>query len=261
MGAVEAALGAGGILAALLYLGAAVRQGVRGRPWRAHRSALWVAGIAVAGAGFAGPLADRARTDFSAHMGAHLLLGMAAPILLVLARPLTLVLRSIGVRQARRLSRLLKSVPVRFIAHPVTAAAVNTGSLWVLYSTPAADIIIAGSGGHLVVSVHFLLTGYLFTAAIIGRDPNPHRAGLPLRAGVLILAMAAHSILAKAIYRSAPAGVSPDQAEAGGYLMYYGGTLADAALVTVFCAQWYALRDPLRPRSSVSLRHTTPAKP
>jgi putative membrane protein len=225
-------------LAAVLYPWAVLRQTRMGRPWPAHRGVLWVAGVAAAG--FAGPLAEQARTDFPAHMGAHLLLGMAAPVLLVLSRPLTLVLRSIGVRPARRLVRILKSTPSRWIAHPVSAGVINTGSLWLLYATPAAVVIHGGGAQHAVISIHFLLAGCLFTAAVIGRDPNPHRAGFPLRAGVLVLAMAAHSILAKVVYRQGPVGVPQDQAEAGGYLMYYGGTLADAVLVTVFCAQWYA---------------------
>ncbi len=245
-GLVDAAFGAGCSLAVVLYLYAVVSQRRMGRPWPAHRSALWVAGIAVAGAGFVGPLAEQARTGFPAHMAAHLLLGMGAPVLLVLSRPFTLILRSVGVRPARRLSRVLKSAPLRLIAHPVTAGVLNTGSLWLLYATPAGAAILRWDGGHHLVSVHFLLAGCLFTAAIIGRDPNPHRAGFPLRAGVLIFAMAAHSILAKSIYRQAPVGVPQEQAEAGGYLMYYGGTLADAVLVTVFCAQWYASRSPAR---------------
>jgi putative membrane protein len=234
---------AGCTAALVLYLTAVARERRRGRPWPAHRSALWAAGLAAAGSGFVGPLAEQARSDFAAHMAAHLVVGMAAPILLVVARPLTLALRGLGVHRARLLTRTLKSMPSRFISHPVTAGMLATGSLWFLYATPMAAVLHSRQG-HSVLQLHFLLAGWLFTAAVVGRDPNPHRAGTTLRTVVLILALAGHSTLAKWIYLNPPPGVPAEEAEAGAYLMYYGGTLADIALITVFCAQWYAARKP-----------------
>ncbi|MHA7264632.1 cytochrome c oxidase assembly protein [Arthrobacter sp. TMN-37] len=234
------ALGLLPFLAALvLYLGAAARAHRIGRPWPVYRGVLWAGGVGTAAAAFLGPLASPGHVSFPAHMGSHLLAGMAAPLLLVLAAPATLALRSLDARRARRLSRILKSSPLRFFSHPVPAAVLNTVPLWLLYTTPAAGVLAHGPG-HNVVLLHFLLAGCLFTGALIGVDPNPHRARFPLRTAVLFAALAGHSVLAKYLYAFPPPGVPAAQAQAGAYLMYYGGTVAEAALITVFCAQEYA---------------------
>ncbi|TDK24026.1 cytochrome c oxidase assembly protein [Arthrobacter crusticola] len=237
-------LGALPFLAALvLYLAAAAGARRAGRPWPVYRSVLWSAGVAAAALGFLGPAAlgflGPAPGSFPAHMGSHLLVGMAAPLLLVLAAPVTLALRTLAVGRARRLSGILRSVPLRVLAHPVPAGVLNTGGLWLLYTTPAAGALGSGAG-HAGVQLHFLLAGCLFTNAIIGVDPNPHRAGFRLRTAVLLAALAGHGVLAKYLYAYPPPGVPAGEAETGAYLMYYGGALAEAALITVFCAQEYA---------------------
>ncbi|MBJ2121364.1 cytochrome c oxidase assembly protein [Arthrobacter sp. MSA 4-2] len=229
-------LGALPFLAALaLYLAAAAGARRAGRPWPVYRSVLWSAGVVAAALGFLGP----APASFPAHMGSHLLVGMVAPLLLVLAAPATLALRALAVGRARRLSGLLRSPPLRVLAHPVPACVLNTGGLWLLYTTPAAALLGSGAG-HAAVQVHFLLAGCLFTNAIIGVDPNPHRAGFALRTAVLLAALAGHGVLAKYLYAYPPPGVPAGQAETGAHLMYYGGALVEAALITVFCAQEYA---------------------
>ena len=122
-------------VSAVGYLAAAAAVNRRDGRWPAWRTASWFAGLACASAAVAGPLADAAHHDFTAHMAGHLLLGMAAPLLLVLAAPVTLALRALPTRPARALSRLLKSRPARLLTHPVTAATLNAGGLWALYAT------------------------------------------------------------------------------------------------------------------------------
>ncbi|WP_294563844.1 cytochrome c oxidase assembly protein [uncultured Arthrobacter sp.] len=232
-------LGALPFLAALaLYLAAAAGARRAGRPWPVYRSVLWSVGVGAAALGFLNPAAGPTTGSFPAHMGSHLLVGMAAPLLLVLAAPVTLALRALAVGRARRLSGLLRSPPLRVLAHPVSAGVLNTGGLWLLYTTPAAALLGSGAG-HAAVQLHFLLAGCLFTNALIGVDPNPHRAGFPLRTAVLLAALAGHGVLAKYLYAYPPPGVPTSQAETGAYLMYYGGALVEAALITVFCAQEY----------------------
>ncbi|WP_201291435.1 cytochrome c oxidase assembly protein [Arthrobacter zhaoguopingii] len=223
------------LAALMLYLAAAAGSRRAGRPWPVNRSVLWSTGVGAAALGFLGPVPG----SFPAHMSAHLLVGMAAPLLLVLAAPVTLALRTLAVGRARRLSRLLRSPPLRLLAHPVPAGVLNTGGLWLLYTTPAAEVLGSGAG-HAAVQLHFLLAGCLFTNAIIGVDPNPHRAGFALRTAVLLAALAGHGILAKYLYAYPPPGVPAGQAETGASLMYYGGALVETALITVFCAQEYA---------------------
>lgn len=211
----------------------ALRSGRHCRPWPAHRAVLLVLGLACAGAGLVGPIARAGHASFTAHMLAHLLVGMIAPLLLVRAAPVTALLRGLPQQRARLLARALRSPYVRFIGHPVTAAVLNAGGLWVLYSTGLFPLMHASLTVHVLVHVHVFASGYLLTASIVGIDPDPHRAPFRLRAAVLIAFIAAHSILAKHLYAHPPAGVEAADARMGAQLMYYGGDAVDVVLIVL----------------------------
>lgn len=235
-----------------------------GRGWPVHRTVLWYAGLAAAGTALVGPLADAARTSFTAHMVGHLLLGMVAPLLLVLAAPVTLVLRALPVVGARRVSRLLGLPVVRVATHPVVTAVLNGGGLWLLYTTDLYRLMHGSVLLHAAVHLHVLLAGYLFTASMVGLDPDRHRSSVRLRAAVLVLFVAAHSLLAKWLYIHPPVGVDLGDARVGAQVMYYGGDVVDVTLMVLLLAGWYrstrarvpagpapvpARPDPVRPTS------------
>jgi len=224
--------------AAVAYLIAVAVTRRRGA-WPARRTAFWMAGLISAAAALAGPLANAAHTDFTAHMAGHLLIGMVAPLLLVSAAPVSLALRYLRPQQARALTRALRSAPVRVLTHPVTAAVLNVGGPWALYGTVLYQASHRNEGLHLLIHAHMLASGYLFTAALIGTDPDPHRAGYRPRAALMIAALASHDILAKYLYTNPPAGVPEAQAQAGTQLMYYGGDTIDLVIITIFCYRWY----------------------
>jgi putative membrane protein len=206
-------------------------------PW--WRSFLWTAGLIVAGAGVIGPVADRTHSDLRWHMAAHLCVGMIAPVLLVMAAPVTLVLRALPRDAARGVARLLASRPVWLIAHPITAAILDVGGLWLLYLTPLYTAMHEHVWLGVLVHLHLLFAGYLFTAAIIGIDPIRHRPGWSTRVAVLVLAMAAHAILAKSLYAHPPIDIDATQAHAAGRMMYYGGDAVELVIAAIFCRQWY----------------------
>ncbi|GGE96898.1 membrane protein [Mycetocola zhadangensis] len=251
--------GAGVVAVACLYFGGVVAARRRGRGWPGVHAAAWVAGLGVGAAALLGPLAEAAHDNFPAHMAGHLLIGMLAPLLLVAGAPVTLALRALEPRQARRLSRVLRSVPVMVVSHPVSAAVLNVASLWILYTTPLFDLMTGSPFFHLLVNVHFLLAGYLFVASLVGWDPNPHRASFPIRAGVLVAALAGHGILAKYLYAHPPTGIPVAQAQSGSMLMYYGGDLADAILIGVLCLQWYRSAGRQLARTTDALPVSSPA--
>ncbi len=245
-------MGAGGlppalVVPAILVAAAGYLAGAGGgrAPWRA---VAWCAGLAVAGVSVTGPLADAAAHDIRAHMVVHLLLGMLAPVLLVTAAPVGVALRTLPVKAARRLSRVLRSGPVTVLTHPVVAAALAAGGLWALYTTGLYAQMGRHVWLHVLVHVHLLAAGYLFTAAVIGTDPAPHRPGRPVRAAALFLFLAAHDILAKAVYARPPEGVPAGSARAAAELMYYGGGAIDLVVIVIFCGQWYVATDPRRRR-------------
>ena len=234
------------ILAGAGYL-AAVR--VARRPWPVPRTVCWVLGLLIAVAAVAGPLGEWAHKSFESHVLAHLLLGMLAPLLMVVAAPATVALRALPVPSARRLSRVLGSLPIRVATEPVVAALLTVGGLWLLYTTELFAALRTSPAVNAVVHVHMFVAGYLFTAAMIGADPMPHRRSYRHRAVVLIVALAFHDILAKYLYAHSPAGVPADAAQSGAMIMYYGGDAVDLAIIVLLCAGWYRTHRRSRCRS------------
>lgn len=249
----------GGALAELLllgvvglgaaYVGAAAHVRARqGWPWR--RVGCWLAGLVLLQVALGGRLGTAADTDFRAHAVSHLLLGMAGPLLLVAAAPLTLALRVLPVGDARRLSRLLGSRPVRGLTEPTVAAALNVGGLWLVYATPVYALMHSSAAVHLLVHAHLVGSGYLLTAVLVGRDPMPHRRSFGHRALVLVAVMAAHNVLVKGLYAVPPPGVPVAQAETGALVMYYGGDAVGLVLVVWLCALWARDRRTAEARST-----------
>jgi putative membrane protein len=237
------------VLCVLIYLLLGLVSNKRHKRWPSYRYICWVSGILCAAAALIGPVADTAQENFTAHMVGHLFLGMLAPLLLANAAPMTLLLRTLGVRHARKLSRVLKSFPIGIYCNPVVASILNIGGLWVLYTTELYSAMHHYVLLHMVVHLHVFLSGYLYTISFIYIDPIPHRYSFSFRAIVLILSLAFHGVLSKYIYAYPPAGVPIEQAQTGGMIMYYGGDMIEIGLIFLFCQQWYKAA---RPRTSVS---------
>jgi putative membrane protein len=72
---------------------------------------------------------------FAAHVGQHLLLGMAGPAFLALSAPVTLALRALPRRPHRAALRLLHSRPIRIVSSLPAAIILDLGGLYVLYLT------------------------------------------------------------------------------------------------------------------------------
>lgn len=229
------------MLAIGLYIGAvmATNRRKRLRKWPWLRTISFVAGVFFAAAALVGPLARQSHADFSAHMVGHLLLGMLAPLLIALAAPMTLLLRTLNVNVARKLSRLLKSHPIRFFSHPIVASILNIGGLWLLYTTNLYTAMHANLLLHIVVHIHVFIAGYLFTISLLYIDPVFHRLSFRYRTIVFILALAGHGILSKFIYAYPPEGVLEEQARSGAMLMYYGGDAVDLLIIIILFGHWY----------------------
>ncbi|HEX8509386.1 MAG TPA: cytochrome c oxidase assembly protein [Propionibacteriaceae bacterium] len=230
---------------ALAAYGLAVAvQHARGNRWPLVRSLAWLLGVLACLAAVTGPVAQRGQTSFSAHMVSHLLLGMVGPLLLARGAPVTLALRSLDVRAGRRLVWFLGSRPLRLLSHPVTAGLGGIAGLWLLYDTGLYARMQADAAVHLLVLLHVFAFGYLFAAAIVGVDPDRHRPGFGHRSVVLVLYVAAHSMLAKHIYAEPPVGVATPAAELGAQIMYYGGDAVHLALFALLWHRWYVTTGP-----------------
>lgn len=223
----------------ILYILAVWSSNRKYKKWPFHRMVLWTTGVFLAAVAVAGPLAEKAHVDFTAHMIGHLLLGMMAPLFMALSAPMTLLLRSLKTTQARRLSKILKTRPIRFVTDPLVASFLNIGGLWLLYGTNLYTIMHQHVGLYLLVHFHVFLAGYVFTVSIISIDPTPFRTSYLYRSIILVLALAGHGILSKHIYVNPPAGVTQSQGELGAMIMYYGGDYIDAIIIFILCFQWY----------------------
>ena len=239
--------GAPALLVIVLYVGAVAvtNRRKRLRKWPLERMVFFVLGVFLATSALIGPLARQSHTDFTAHMVGHLLLGMLAPLLIALSAPVTLMLRTLHVHNARKLSRLLKSPPIRFFSTPIIASILNIGGLWLLYTSNLYTVMHDNLLLHIVIHIHVFIAGYLFTISLIYIDPVFHRFSFPYRTTVFILALAGHGILSKFLYAYPPEGVPVDDARTGAMLMYYGGDAVDLVLIVILFRHWY---QSVRPR-------------
>jgi putative copper resistance protein D len=137
---------------------------------------------------------------FSVHMAEHMTLNMFVPVLLVLGGPVTLALRTLpaagdgqppGPREW--VLWLVHSKVTAFLANPIVAFVLFVASLYAVYFTPIFDTLVRYHWGHELMSVHFLLVGYLFFWGIIGIDPGPRRLPFLGRLGLLFAVMPFHA--------------------------------------------------------------------
>lgn len=181
------------------YLAAVRRLRKRGDRWPLHRTILWIAGMLLLFYITSGGVEVYAEFLFSAHMIAHMVLGMMIPVLLVPAAPITLALRTIrkrddGSRGPREwIMLLVHSKIFGFFANPIVAAVLFASSLLIFYYTPLFSWATTDHVGHEWMTVHFLIVGYLFVSTLIGVDPAPYRAPYPLRLLTLLGVMAFHA--------------------------------------------------------------------
>lgn len=181
------------------YLMGVYRLRKRGDSWPWYRTVLWVAGLLLLFYITNGGVNAYEMYLFSAHMGAHMVLGMMVPILLVPGAPVTLAMRAIKKRQddsrggREWISIAVHSRYAAIISHPIFATFNFVGSLWIFYYTPIFRWATSDHIGHEWMVVHFLLAGYLFVQSLIGIDPVPTRLPYPFRIVQLLVAMTVHA--------------------------------------------------------------------
>jgi putative copper resistance protein D len=193
------------LLAVVLYLLGVRRMRARGDGWPVMRAIGWVLGWAIfvwatSGApGVFGPVL------FSVHMLMHMTVSMSAPILMVLAAPVTLALRTLTPRRDNTLGPrelLLGLVHSRYLAvigNPIVAAAIFFGSLVVFYFSPLFELALRTHTGHVLMTLHFLLAGYLFAWVMVGIDPGPRRWPPLLRLVILFATVSFHAFFGVAL--------------------------------------------------------------
>ncbi|GAA2156577.1 putative copper resistance protein D [Humibacillus xanthopallidus] len=194
-----------GLLAIGLYLAGVVRLRRRGDAWPVLRTVTWVLGWLLFIYATNGVLGIYGRVAFSWHMTLHMIEAMIVPIFLVLGAPVTLALRTLRPRRDGTLGPrelVLGAVHSRVMAvfgNPVFAAALFFMSLVVFYWTGLFELALSTHTGHLLMTAHFVITGYLFAWVLIGVDPGPKRWSPALRLIVLFATIAFHAFFGVAM--------------------------------------------------------------
>ncbi len=205
----DAAFAIGCLAALLLYLAGVRKLRRRGDRWPAGRTAAWVLGVALIAFVQLSGLMTYGMTMLSVHMVQHLVLMMVCPVLLVLGGPLTLALRAIepaprgqiGLRE--RLLMVTRSWPVRLLTHPLVALGLFISGPYMVYFSGLFELAMREHFGHILMSLHFLLAGYLFYEILLGIDPLPRRPPYPARVVLQFAAIVFHAIFGVALMESA----------------------------------------------------------
>lgn len=191
-----------------LYVAGVVRLVRRGDHWPVQRLILWILGCALLVFVTSGGPALYGRLSFSLHMVQHMALMMAVPFPLVFGAPVTLAMRALRARRdgsfgpRETLLALVHSRVLRVLGHPVVAALLLTGSLTVFYYTPLFGLSMFTHTGHVLMTAHFLLSGYLFIWALVGIDPGPDRPSWPFRFVLLLITLGFHAFFGIALMSS-----------------------------------------------------------
>ncbi len=189
----------------VFYIVGVRRLRARGDRWPIHRTVFWMLGMLMLVWVTGGPINAYQEYLFSVHMLGHMMLSMAIPLLLVAGAPVTLALRAIhkrddGTRGGREwIMWAVHSPFARIVTHPFVAAAIFILSLWAFYFTDLVRWAMYEHLGHEWMTIHFLISGYLFVMSLIGADPVPYRLPYPGRLITLIAVMAMHAFFGIAI--------------------------------------------------------------
>jgi putative copper resistance protein D len=198
----------GALAAALagLYAAGVVRLIKRGDRWPWGRTASWTIGMILLVLATQSGVAKYAPVLFSVHMTEHMIMSMLVPIFLVLGAPITLALRALKPAQRRGdrgprewLTTILHSRAAKVIGHPAIATAIFIVSTYALYFTPLFASAMEEHLGHIVMTLHFLLSGCLFFWVIVGIDPAPIKLPYIGRVLLLLVTMPFHAFFALAL--------------------------------------------------------------
>lgn len=247
------------IIFAAVYVAGVIRLRRRGDHWPVGRTATWLLGCAVLLFTTSSGVGRYMPAMFSMHMGAHMLLSMLTPILLVLGAPVTLALRALPTAGKRNppgprewLLDGLHSKWSKFFTHPVVATLMFVVGFYGLYLGGIFDLAVSHHGAHVLMNVHFLLSGYLFYWVVIGVDPTPRPlpavgkigmvfASLPLHAFFGVVLMGMPEILGGSFYRSLQLPWHTDligDQHLGGGIAWAAGEVPLVVVMIALLVQW-----------------------
>ena len=231
----------------------------RGDSWPVGRSIAWFSGCFVLLVATSSGVGMYSPAMFSVHMGAHMALSMLAPVLLALGGAMTLALRAF--RPAGRnappgprewILEFLHSPPSRFFTHPIVASVMFVGGFYALYLGGIFTTFIDSHSAHVLMNLHFLLSGYLFYWVVIGVDPSPRDlqpvtklamvfGSLPFHAFFGVTLMSMGTVMAESYYRGLVLPWNYDlfaDQKVGGSIAWSAGEIPLVLVMIALLVQW-----------------------
>jgi len=134
----------------------------------------------------------------------------------------------------------------------MVATALFVAGFYGLYLGGLFDAAVGSHVGHLVMNLHFLLSGYLFYWVVIGVDPTPRPippiakvavvfASLPLHAFFAIVLMSMPNVLGGSFYRALHLSWHTDllgDQRLGGGMAWAAGEIPLAVVMIALLVQW-----------------------
>lgn len=197
-----------GLVAAVSYVLGVRRLSARGVRWPWWRTVLWLTGCALFLWATNGPPGAYGRVLFSMHMVQHMTIATAVPVFLVLGAPITLALRALrrrddGSRGPREwLLQTVHSLPAQLLGHPIVACGLFVVGMVAFYYSSLFEISLETHTGHVLMTLHFLLSGYLFAECLVGVDPGLRRPVYPLRALLVMVTFGFHALFSVSLMAS-----------------------------------------------------------
>ncbi|WP_433194255.1 cytochrome c oxidase assembly protein [Nocardia sp. CA-107356] len=247
------------IVLAVLYLMGVRRLRARGDAWPVGRTIAWLSACAILLFATSSGVGRYSPAVFSVHMGQHMALSMLAPILFALGGAVTLALRALpgagrsGVPGPREWILAAVHNPVsRLLTHPIVASVIFVGGFYALYMGGIYDSFVDSHAAHLMMNLHFLLSGYLFYWVVIGIDPKPRQVqpltklgmvfgSLPFHAFFGIALMSMTTVMGGWFFRSLGLGWNNDLLDdqrTGGSLAWASGEVPLVVVMLALLIQW-----------------------
>jgi putative copper resistance protein D len=203
------------LVAAALYAFGVIRVRQNQIKWSTLRTISFMVGIGLIIWTTNAGISMYAKVSFEYHMIQHMTLSMIAPIFIILSTPITLALRALPAQKSsdHRTIRewilaLLHSGYSKLITHPIMVLAIFTFGLYGMYFTPLFATLMGSHTGHILMELHFLISGLLFSYVAIGSDPSPRIVPYWSRLMIVLVGLSLHAFFAIALMQSSePIGV------------------------------------------------------
>lgn len=251
--------GTAAIVLAVVYLRGVIRLRRRGDDWPVGRTFAFLLGCLLLLLATSSGLGRYAPAMFSVHMISHMLMSMMIPVLLILGGPVTLALRALppagrgnppGPREWIQTG--VHSGYSKFITHPLFTSVMFVGSFYILYLGGVYEAVVQYHAAHLLMNLHFLLSGYLFYWLVIGIDPAPRNVAPPAKLGIVLGSLPFHAffgialmmtsaVIAESYYRGLQLPWNYDlfaDQRVGGGIAWAAGEIPLVVIMLALLVQW-----------------------